>query len=40
MRVMAEIGHILHWPLSDLLEVSCEELVEYHAQAVRISKGE
>ena len=37
MRAMAEVGHVLHFSLNDLLEITCEELAEYHRQACRLS---
>lgn len=38
MRVMADIGHVLHFHLGELMELAVEELMEFHKEAERLSK--
>jgi hypothetical protein len=37
---MAEVAHVLHFALDDLWSMEVDELVLWHAQAVRIASAE
>ena len=35
----AEVAHLLHTPLPDLMEMEWQELCAWHAEAARIAKA-
>ncbi len=37
MQVMADVGHILHFSLHDLMELTIEELMGFHKEAKRLN---
>jgi hypothetical protein len=37
--MVADVAHILHTPVTDLLEMEVHDLVDWHREAARIAKA-